>query len=86
MDLRKWDGWNETARSYIADILGKGGFPPVRIPLIEIINGYTGLVRQFNEWLLERQRELHRDAFEERERIREGIRRHPASGVKQGKK
>lgn len=78
MDLRKWDGRNETAGSYVADLLNKGGFPPIRVPLIDIINEYTGLVRRFNEWLLGRQRELHRDAFEEVERISEAIQRHSA--------
>jgi hypothetical protein len=75
-ELRKWDGWNETARNFIANLLDKGEFPPVRVPLMDIIDEYTGLVRQFNDWLLGRQRELHRDAFEEGERISKAIRRH----------
>ena len=63
--LKKWNGWG-SSRAYL-ESFSEG------LPIIALASGYYLLIQDFYMWLSERQEELHKDDFDNLEKMKKDI-------------
>ena len=66
--LKAWTGWKGPAKKFVRDA-------PDDLRLLDLVESYTSAVRQFYEWLSRRQKEMHKDDFDELKTLQEEYRK-----------
>lgn len=62
--LLLWDGWKAVAKQYLADAIGD-------VDLATVVDGYMEVIRSLHDWRYKRQCEIHRNIFEDYNRLSE---------------
>jgi hypothetical protein len=64
--LRKWKGWKGPSRQYVS-------YANDEETIEDIVRGYTSAIINFHDWFNDRQHELHKEAFEAANELRQRL-------------